>query len=128
MRKLSFLTKKQVFLELTIFFILTTGNTYTKLLLFSERLVKIKIKPPNKDFSLEMRLCNIFETANSMTLTETTLESFFRVKLMKKNDRQNDPYNFQRLFNLRLLLTFILLYFLSYFDQGSEFSFYVKCI
>ena len=71
--------------------------------------MKIKIKPPNKDFGLEMRLCNIFETANSMTLTETTLESFFRVKLMKKNDRQNDPYNFQRLFNLRLLLTLILL-------------------
>ena len=75
-------------MKLTMFFISSTKRIFTKLLSFSESSIKIKARShwalflillqqlfANNDFCMETRLCNIFKTANAMTLTKIILES-----------------------------------------------------
>ena len=75
-------------MKLATFFISSTKFIFTKLLSVSERLIKIKVRShwalflillPSaviyKDFCMETRFCNIFKTANAITLSKTILES-----------------------------------------------------
>ena len=85
--------KKRVFLELPTFFIPTTSDIYTKMLYFSENSVKIKVKLHweffitflmsaiicKSRFCLETRLSNFFKAAYAMMLTETILESTYKI-------------------------------------------------
>ena len=72
-------------MKLAAFFLSSTKRIFTKLLKVSEssRLGHIWLFScfdllqelfANNDFCMETRLCNIFKTANSMTLTKTILE------------------------------------------------------
>ena len=135
-------TKKQFFLKFTTFSTSTAGDIYTNLLACSKSLVKTKVRSDRtffviflmsvvicKRFSLEMRLCKTFKTTNAMILTETILENSYKFyKDHEKYQLQNGPYNFQKPFNFKLLLTFEFLCLLSSFDQSNEFPFFINCI
>ena len=66
-------------MKLATFFISSTKFISTKLLSVSERLIKMKVGSHwaviYKDFCMETRFCNIFKTANAITLSKTILES-----------------------------------------------------
>ena len=77
-------------MKLATLFVSSTKRIFTKLLRFSESLMKIKVRAcwalflillqqlfANNDFCMETRLCNIFKTANAMTLTKTIFESTY---------------------------------------------------
>ena len=90
----SFLEKKKTdFLTLTICFISATRDIYTKLLIFSESPVKIEVSSARtffvilltsavickQRFWMETKLCNIFKTTNTITVTETVIKSTYKV-------------------------------------------------
>ena len=75
-------------MKLATFFVSSTKCIFRKLLSFSESSIKIKVRSrwvlflillqqlfANNDLCMKTRLCNIFKTANAMTLTKTILES-----------------------------------------------------
>ena len=81
--------KKKCFMKLATFFISSTKRIFTKLLSVSESSVKVKVGSHwahflilltsavicKQQIYMEMRLCNIFKTANSITLNKTISES-----------------------------------------------------
>ena len=107
-------------MKLATFLISSAKRILTKLLRFSESLIKIKVRScwtlflillqqlfANNDFCMETRLCNIFKTANAMTLTKTILESpYEQLQGLCKGAIFNNPHNFQWAFNFTLLLSF----------------------
>ena len=85
--------EKRVFMKLTTFFISITRCIFSKQLPFSESLQKLRlgyIGPlsefcffkqliANKEFCMKTRLCNIFKTANAVTLAKTISEIPYNV-------------------------------------------------
>ena len=136
--------KKIGFLTLTICFISATRDIYTKLLIFSEFPVKIEVRPAQtffvilltsavickQRFWMETKLCNIFKTTNTITLTETVIKSTYKVldSSWKRTTLKRPEQFWKAPFNFQLLLAFKLLWPFYYFNQTSEVSFFIHFI
>lgn len=72
-------------------------------------------------------ISNIFKTKNTMTFTETILESTY-ARFMKKNNLRTWPVQFSKavqfLANFNLIFNFNVV---SYFDRSSEIPYFIKC-
>ena len=72
-------------------------------------------------------ISNIFKTKNTMTFTETILESTY-TRFMKKNNLRTWSVQFSKavqfLANFNLIFNFNLV---SYFDRSSEIPYFIKC-